>query len=79
MKGPVYHKKALTEFFRGVSKDTIRKILREYYIPRCGPDEKFYAQSDLEAFVADPEAYRVVGRRQGRTDRIDAVDIRRGT
>lgn len=37
--------------------DYFRTLVKKFRIPRCGPNKNRFAQSDLDAFMADPQCF----------------------
>lgn len=37
--------------------DYFRTLVKKYHIPRRGPSKNRFAQSDLDAFMADPQCF----------------------
>ncbi|MEW5772982.1 MAG: DNA-binding protein [Thermodesulfobacteriota bacterium] len=42
----------------GYAYETFRKMLRAYRLPKYGPKANRFAVHDLDAFMADPGAYK---------------------
>lgn len=76
VKGPFYTKSTLHEYFKGVDRTKLKRWLEDYLLPACGPDGDLYAASSLDAFMADPDQFRIERRKRrgGTKITIDEVD-----
>lgn len=69
IQGPFFNFKQAAEFC-GYHPDTFRRKLKDYELPRCGPDKTRFAKSALEAFMESPDTFKKApsipgGRRRG--------------
>jgi hypothetical protein len=54
--GP-YHTTKSAAIYLDYNYDYFRTIVKKFCIPRCGPNKNRFAQSDLDAFMADPQCF----------------------
>lgn len=55
--GPFYTAREAAQYC-GYALETFRRKLREYDVPRHGPEKNRFAQSVLDAFMVSPETFR---------------------
>ena len=56
VKGPYLNLKQAAEYC-GYSPDTFRRKLRQYELPRYGPEGNRFAQSVLDAWMQSPQTF----------------------
>jgi len=77
VEGPFFNFKKAAEWC-GYHPDTFRRKLKEYELPRCGPDKSRFAQSVLDAFMEYPEAFAKSENSPSRRRNLKPVVVRRG-
>lgn len=73
VKGPYLNLKDAAAYC-GYSPDTFRRKLRQYELPRYGPESNRFAQSVLDAWMQSPETFRAAPK-QPRRRRAKQVSI----
>lgn len=78
VEGPFFNFKKAAEWC-GYHPDTFRRKLKEYDLPRCGPDKSRFARSVLDAFMESPANFaKSETNTPGRRRNLKPVVVRRG-
>ena len=65
VSGPFYSLKGAAAYC-GYSASTFRRKLKEYELPRHGPEKNRFAKSVLDAWMESPDTFRKVPERKRR-------------
>lgn len=57
----------------GYHPDTLSRKLRDFDVPRHGPEKNRFAKSVLDSFMENPELYRHQKKAQGRKPKLVTV------
>ena len=57
VSGPFFNLKQAAEYC-GYSPETFSRKIREYDIPRYGPEKNRFAKSTLDNFMASPDTFK---------------------
>ncbi len=57
VSGPFYTLKQAAEYC-GYAPDTFRRKIRDYNIPRFGPEKNRFAKSTLDTFMENPDTFK---------------------
>ncbi|CCO22281.1 protein of unknown function [Maridesulfovibrio hydrothermalis AM13 = DSM 14728] len=75
IRGPFFGTVEDAAKYCGMSRTAFGKLKKKYLIPKnAGPGKKQYAASDLDAFMADPEQFKLT-KRQKNTNSISLDEM----
>jgi len=75
LRGPFFRSDKAAAEYCGMSRNAFSGFKKQYLIPKnAGPDKKHYAASDLDAFMTEPERFKLTGK-QKNTSSISLEDM----
>jgi len=77
MHGPYFSTTAAAARYCGMSRQTFESLLRDYYIPKEAGlrGQERWAASTLDEFMAEPEKFRRVERKQRSVSGAEAMEV----
>ncbi|TIH12779.1 hypothetical protein D0S45_17565 [Marinifilum sp. JC120] len=75
IRGPFFGTVEAAAKYCGMTRTAFGKLKKQYLIPKnAGPEKKQYAASDLDAFMAEPEQFKLT-RKQKNTSSISLNEM----